>query len=95
MTDIPSITLGDRDWNIPVLAPKQNRIIVPGLAKLAGDDPSVRYELLLDICYTAITRAYPETKRDEFENMPVTTTQLFAALPVIAGQAGVATLPKE
>lgn len=32
--DIRTITLAGREWEVPVLAPKQNRIVVPALLEL-------------------------------------------------------------
>jgi hypothetical protein len=32
--DIPTITLAGREWPVPVLAPRQNRIVVPALLEL-------------------------------------------------------------
>lgn len=88
MTDAPpKITLAGEEWDIPILAPKQNRIIVPAFLKLA--DPVNRYAALLDIVFTALTRARSDLKREEFEEMPILTSELIAALPVIQQQAGI------
>ena len=38
--------------------------------------------------FAALTRGHPEIVRDEFENWPVATHELLAALPIIAQQTG-------
>ncbi len=114
---VPTVHLADKDWEIPVLAPKQNKVIVPILvaliprvvaARAAGMvDPSdetkginlarVVIELIGDaktyddlsvVVYTALTRANPALTREEFDNMPVDTMEMVAALTCIGQQAG-------
>jgi hypothetical protein len=46
------------------------------------------YEQLAMIAHTALTRAHPELKRSEFDDMPVETLELIGAVFVIARQAG-------
>lgn len=87
MTDVPKITLAGQEWEIPILSPKQNRIIVPAMMKLSGAED--RYPVLLDIVYAALTRARPELTREQFEEMPILTSELFAALPIVQQQAGI------
>jgi hypothetical protein len=50
------------------------------------DEPT--YDELATVSYTALTRAHPELKPAEFDDMPVETLELIAAVFVIARQAG-------
>ena len=83
----PAITLAGRAWPIPLLAPRQNRIVVPGLMDL-GARPETQYDTLLDIAFAALTRGHPALARDAFDDWPVATWELLDALPVIAWQTG-------
>jgi hypothetical protein len=81
----PIIIIAGREWTIPHLAPRQNRIVVPALMAL---DTQAQYATLLDIVFAALTRAHPEIVRDELEDWPVALHELMTALPVIAKQTG-------
>ena len=97
-----NITLGGRSFEIPPLAVKQNRIIDPLIISLlpvfsnwSTDKASIskieqkQYDDLLTIAYTAITRALPSFKKEEFEELPVTLPELIFAFTTIAQQTGV------
>ena len=81
------ITLAGREWPIPMLAPRQNRVVIPALMRL-GDHPERKYEDLLDAAFAALTRAHPGIDRAKFEEWPVATWELVEAVPVIASQTG-------
>ncbi|HLY07611.1 MAG TPA: hypothetical protein VKR31_17830 [Rhizomicrobium sp.] len=83
----PTITIAGRTWRVPLLAPRQNRIVVPALLRLAAN-PKERFERLLDIVFAALTRARPGIVRAEFEDWPIASHELFDALPVIAERTG-------
>ena len=96
------ISLGGRKFDIPALAVKQNRIIDPLIISLLpifstwstdktsiGKIGSEQYEALLTIAYTAITRALPAFKKEEFEDLPITLPELIFAFTTIAQQTGV------
>jgi len=108
---VPSIKIAGKDWPVPQLAPRQNRVVVPallnvlpkiigareqangqmdggGLAQLAQYLDTTAYDKLTDIVFHALSRAHPELRRDDFDDMPVDTAELFAAISVIAHQAG-------
>lgn len=109
--DAPTVTIAGREWPVPMLAPRQNRIVVPILVELMPRIQKVQeeaaksensefaflkefvgaaiYDQLLTATYTALTRAAPDLKREDFDDMPVTLSELFAALTVIARQAGI------
>ena len=89
MMETQKIMLAGQEFEIPVLSPKQNRIIVPAMVRLGDSDPRTRYDALLDIVFTALTRARPDLNRDEFDNMQIKTSELYAAVPVIQQQAGI------
>src|SRR5438270_7687216 len=82
-----TIIIAGTEWPVPLLAPRQNRIVVPALMALGGE-PHAQYDRLLDIVFAALTRAHASLARDEFENWPIATHELLAALPVIAKQTG-------
>jgi hypothetical protein len=83
----PVITIAGRAWRIPLLAPRQNRMVIAGLMAL-GRRPEVQYDTLLDIVFAALTRAHPTLPREEFDDWPIGTYELLDALPVIAKQTG-------
>jgi hypothetical protein len=83
----PNITVAGRDFLVPLLAPRQNRIVLPGLLSM-GDIAEEHYDTLCDVAFAALTRAHPQLCRDEFEVWPVATYELIEALPVIARQTG-------
>ena len=96
------IKLGGQTFDIPALAVKQNRVIDPIIIQLlpifanwATDKTSIsrigqeQYDGLLTIAFTAITRAKPDFKRAEFEELPITLPELIFAFTTIAQQTGV------
>jgi hypothetical protein len=104
---VPVIVIAGKEWHVPLLSPKQNRIIVPALLDVvpriiqmgAPADPSKQtgepvrldtptYDRLTDIVFHALTRAHPELTRADFDDMAIDTAELFAAVNVIARQAG-------
>jgi len=109
-SDDPTITLAGKEWTVPRLAPRQNRIIVPALLRLIPHILAARaeavaaqesnlaylsrfmdgptYEELATVAYTALTRANPELKRSDFDDMPIDTLELVASISAIARQAG-------
>jgi hypothetical protein len=98
----PKITLGEHTYAIPMLAPRQNRIVIPKLLALmkqmAGEDgktinplalDTASYDELLDLTWVAITRAQPTLTKDEFLDRPVTLMELITGMDVVAKQCGV------
>lgn len=104
MSEIPTIRLAGRDWPVPTLAPRQNRIVVPalfdlvpkirracnesGFAGFARHFDTAAFDALSEIAFLALTRAHPEMSRAEFDDMPIDTLELLAAVRIIARQAG-------
>lgn len=98
-SDTPTITLAGKDWPIPKLAPKQNRIVVPGLLKFYKEVPAAgtgaavssltteQYDNILTVVYTALTRAN-KIPRLEFDDLEIDTLELFNSLRVIGKQSG-------
>ena len=83
----PEIVIAGRAWRVPLFAPRQNRVVVPALMRL-GARPEAQYDLLLDIVFTALGRAYATLARETFDDWPIATDELLEALPVIATQTG-------
>lgn len=86
-TSEPRIRIAGRAWPIPRLAPRQNRIVLPGFLLLA-DAPAEHYGVLCDVVFAALTRAHPQLDRAAFDDWSIATWELLDALPVIAGQTG-------
>ena len=101
--DAPKVSLGGKEWPVPLLAARQNKIIDPlilGLLPIFAEWQTNRavalakltgeeYDKLQEICYQALRRAHPEFTRDQFLDMPVSLPELIAAFPIIAQQTGV------
>lgn len=110
-SDAPIIILAGREWPVPKLGARQNRIVVPALLELipkilrardqsdaAGETGSFAqlaryldteaYDRLTEVAYAALTRAHPALSRAEFDEFPIDTLELIAAVRVIALQAG-------
>jgi hypothetical protein len=83
----PNITIAGRDFPVPLLAPRQNRIVLPGLLSM-DDTVEKHFDMLCEVVFAALTRAQPHLERDDFEAWPVATYELVEALPVIARQTG-------
>ena len=83
----PEIIIAGRGWLVPLLAPRQNRIVLPGILALR-DNPAAQYDTLCDVIFAALTRAYPDLSREKFEDLPVATSEMLDALPIIAKQTG-------
>jgi hypothetical protein len=86
-TSDPTIVIAGQKWPVPLLAPRQNRIVMPALMQL-GTNPEENYEILLEIAFVALTRAHPGILREAFEEWPIPCYELRDALPVIAKQTG-------
>lgn len=96
------ISIGGKQWQVPQLAIKQNRIIDPLVLALLPifytwkSDPATiskigreQYDSLLTIVYTAITRAKPDFTLQQFEDLPATLPELINAFSIIAQQTGI------
>ena len=98
----PKIKLAGKEWPVPLLAAKQNKIIDPLIMKLIpifaawkedkgralSQVAEEQYESLQIICYTALKRANPQLTRDEFDDLPISLHEMIEAFPVIAEQTG-------
>ncbi|HEY5046933.1 MAG TPA: hypothetical protein VII49_02805 [Rhizomicrobium sp.] len=80
---VPTIVVAGTQWPVPLLAPRQNRIVVPLLIEGRTD-----YAALLEIVFAGLTRAHPQVSRGPFEEWPIPLYELQNALPVIARQTG-------
>jgi hypothetical protein len=100
--DAPKVHLGGREWPVPLLVVRQNRIIVPLILSLVPLMAAFRvsrqaglakvgekeYDAMSEICYQAIRRAQPEFSHDQFNDLPVQIWEMVQALEVIAEQSG-------
>ncbi|MET4238623.1 hypothetical protein ABIB07_001841 [Bradyrhizobium sp. RT10b] len=100
---LPKITLAGKDFPIALLAPRQNRIVIPKLIALMqgftdGHKADVlnpmnlttqQYDDLCDVVWVAVTRATPTLTKEAFLDMPIDLLELIAAMDVVAKQCGV------
>ncbi len=94
----PIITLAGREWFVPVLAMRQNRIVVPALMRLLPvlgaieSSPTAlsadALESLITIAHAALTRAYPSLTMEDFLDLTISPLELIAAINIIGRQAG-------
>jgi len=98
-----NVTLGGRQWRVPPLSARQNKIIDPlilGLLPIFSEWQNDRagalaklgakqYDGLLDIAFVALSRSQPDLTREQFLDLPITLPELIAAFSVIAQQTGV------
>lgn len=99
ISPVPKIKLAGKDYDIPQLAPRQQRIVVPAIMSMtnimgSSDDfmksmNTDQYDKLLDLVFVACTRALPTLKKDDFLNMEITVRELLDAIPVIMQQTGI------
>lgn len=99
LSPVPKIVLAGKDFDIPQLAPRQQRIVVPAIMSMTNimgkaEDfmkqmNTEQYDKLLDLVFVACTRAQPTLKRDDFLNMPITVRELLDAIPTIMQQTGI------
>jgi hypothetical protein len=78
-----NIIIAGQSWRIPLLAPRQNRIIIPLIMAR-----HLSYSCMLEIALTALTRAYPDLDSLAVEDWPIPYHELQAAMPIIAQQTG-------
>lgn len=88
-----SITLGSETFQIPKLAIRQNRKVVPALTALSGVSLTAQsigedFDRLLEPIYWAITKARPDFNREQLEDLEVTDLQIVDALQVVMRQSG-------
>lgn len=89
----PTINLAGQLWPIPVFAFKQNKIIVPIVIRLGkpGSLSDLNEKTMDDLgtaVFFALTRAHSTITIKEFEDWPIATADLIAALNVVAEQTG-------
>jgi hypothetical protein len=88
----PVITLGGKPYVVPMLAPKQNRIVVPTMCRLRGMNPASitteQYDDLLECAFLAAQRGTPSLNKVEFMDSPISTIELIEAMQVIMQQTG-------
>jgi len=84
LIEYPSIVVAGLAWPIPPFAPRQLRFILPAMDRLQANS----YDALVDIVFMALTRGHPDIDKDDFEDWPVSTTELREAVPVIMRQTG-------
>lgn len=94
------ITLAGTEYEIPELAIRQNRFVVPLFSKVfpvirdkakeekLNELSAENIEDMLDIVYHAMTRGFPHLKKEVFLDWKISISELLAALPVISELAG-------
>lgn len=99
----PVITLGGKEFSIPLLAARQNRVITPIVirliplfesfatagAKALSSVGEKQYDDLQEIAYIALTRKHPDLNRNAFLDLPININELVSAFDVICRQTGI------
>jgi hypothetical protein len=90
---VPRIKIAGQDWPVPLLAPRQNNIILPLLLKprpsnLEDLATTERLTEIGTIVFHAMQRGHRELTRDEFDDMPISFVEMIAAIPTIQTQTG-------
>lgn len=90
----PKITIGGQTFSIPLMAPRQNRKLVPAAAQFGtmlsgGVVDEDQFDRLLALVQVGISRAHPEITLDDLLDMPITLPEMVDALSVIFEQTGV------
>jgi len=96
------IILAGKEWQVPVLVAKQNKIVDPliiGLLPIFAKWESnklealselsgKKYDDLLEIAFVAIKVFHKDLSKEEFLELPITLPELIAAFSVVAKQTG-------
>jgi len=95
----PTIEWAGKKWPIPLLAPKQNRHVIPALMRsmkvVAGMSPEklksgsldvteAQMDDLYDIVYWGLKRAHPTLTRDDFDDVDLPMMEMMKMIPVVA-----------
>lgn len=92
MTDTKNITLGGKEYAIPELSLGQIKFVVPAVQRLADINLSKitqdNFDDLTLIAWLSVKKGGHEISRSDFENLPITFAELYAALMVISERAG-------
>lgn len=88
----PKIKIAGKEWPIPVLAPRQNRRILPRMSRMGSFNIANTTEADLDdmyeIVFWALTRAHPDLNQNDFMDWDIPLSELLPAMPIIAKQTG-------
>jgi hypothetical protein len=92
----PTITLAGKAWPIPMLAVRQNRLVVPAVRVWAKDaagvfDSTPAYDNALSAIFNALLRAHPDITRAEFDELEITAPEVNGSFVVIAIATGLFT----
>jgi len=94
--ETPTVTWNGAEWPVPLLAPKQNRHVLPAVmrskvtiadmktAKLSEE----QFDDLLGIVYWGLKRAHPTLTREQFDDVPFSMNDVMKASEVVARQTG-------
>jgi hypothetical protein len=98
LASAPKIKIAGKEFAIPMLGPRQNRRIVPyihRMSRMKADQMTTEdWDALYGIIYTALTRAYPDTKEADFMDWDIGIDEAFACIPVIAQQTSLMKMAK-
>jgi hypothetical protein len=95
----PKLTLAGKEWPVPLLVPRQQRIVIPKLMALmktlavggvidAASISTEQYDELIDVVFHGVVRGSPTVTREAFIDEPITLMELIKAIDVIAAQTG-------
>ena len=99
--EAPKVKLGGKEWPVPLLVPRQQRVAVPGILHLmpmfsvaAGQKQipqltEADFDILVRTVVAGLQRANPSLTVDQFlDTVPATMTEMIVALGIIAQQSG-------
>jgi hypothetical protein len=96
--ETPKIEWAGKDWPIPLLAPKQNRHVLPAIMRVRHKVRTINvataepiseddFEDLSKIVYWGLKRAHPDLTRDDFDEVSMPMKEMLKAMTVVAKQA--------
>lgn len=95
----PTISWAGKEWPVPLLAPKQNRQVIPAAMRsrasitkvIGGQEPltTEEYDDLSLIVFYGLKRAHPNLTRDQFDDTPLSIRDLMVAVTVVSQQTGI------
>jgi hypothetical protein len=98
-----NVTLGGKEFTVPLLVARENRIIDPIILKLLPifanwqDNKNLvlsqigekEYDALHEMVFVAINRLQPEMTKEKLLDLPITLSELINSFSVIAKQTGI------
>jgi len=97
----PTITWNGDKWPVPLLAPRQNRHVIPALmrtfknfallADIRNAPPLTedQYEDISSIVFWGLKRAHPDLTREQFDDVPLSMIEMMENVKVVSEATGI------